>query len=80
LIIAFFTPNFDDYLNYYLFFGPRPTALKEGLVFFGVLFLTFMYELKFIDSEAKALISAAMVFKLMSSLVNLMVALIYKDN
>jgi hypothetical protein len=75
LILALMTPNFEDFIDYYLNFGPMKDSFKDSIVFVGILIATVLYELKFTDSRIRNLILVAILTKIINCLLFLLLSL-----
>lgn len=73
-IIAFLAPSFDDFLDYFLNFGPIQDAFEEFSIFTGILVLSVIYEIYLIDTRIRRIILTAILFKIANSVLNLMLA------
>ena len=69
------TPSFEDFIDYYLNYGPLKDSLKDTLVFGGILVATILYELKFSDSSIRNLILFAITAKFINCILSLLLAL-----
>ena len=68
------TPNFEDFIDYYLNFGPLKDSLKDSLVFVCILIATIIYELKFTDSRIRNLILVAIAARIVNCLLYLLLS------
>lgn len=66
------TPSFEDFIDYYLNYGPFKDSLKDGMVFVGFLIATILYELKFTDSSLRNLIYFALTAKVINCILSLL--------
>jgi len=69
------TPRFDDFIDYYINFGPVFDSMKDLVLFIGILILTILYQVKFIDTRIRRIILVALIAKVISSCMSLMIAL-----
>ena len=69
------TPRFDDFIDYYINFGPIYDSMKDLVLFIGILILTILYQVKFLDTRIRRIILVALIAKIISSCLSLMIAL-----
>lgn len=75
IILALMTPNFEDFIDYYLNYGPLKDSLKDSLGFVGILLATIIYEFKFTDSRIRNLILLAIITRVVNCLLYLLLSL-----
>jgi hypothetical protein len=75
IILALMTPNFEDFIDYYLNYGPLKDSLKDSLGFVGILLATIIYEYKFTDSRIRNLILVAILTRVVNCLLYLLLSL-----
>lgn len=78
IIVAFFTPNFKDYLDYYYNFGSVLDGSVEMAMFIGILGATILFSWKLKDMEIRTLQIVACIFHIMNCCLNLCLTLNFK--
>ena len=66
LILAFMTPNFEDFIDYYINVGSLKDSLKDTTIFVCIFIATIVYEWKFTDSRLRNLILVAILAKILN--------------
>lgn len=69
------TPNFEDFIDFYLNWGPLGDSLKDTLIFTAILITTIVFEKRFSDSKLRNQLLVAIVAKIMNSLCSLLLSL-----
>ena len=75
LVLGLLTPNFDDFLDFYVNFGPIEDSIKDILLFSGILLLTLIYEFYLIDTQIRRMMLVAISAKILNSFLNLLLSL-----
>jgi hypothetical protein len=75
LLLGLLTPNFDDFLDYYVNFGPVRDSCKDILLFSGIFTLTLIYEFYLIDTRIRRMILVSISAKILNSFLNLLISL-----
>lgn len=75
LILAFMTPNFEDFIDYYINVGSLKDSLKDTTIFVCIFIATIVYEWKFTDSKLRNLILVAIFAKILNCIFYVLLSL-----